>query len=373
MEKCNKMYSSICRVCLKQCKVESMVSLEEKPGRRSLITFGKVLVRFARISIDYDDILPTKICQNCKQMIQNINSFKLMCKNNDRKLRKFINLAQNDSGKYKAMICEYTMFCQYFPREGFKSTRSSPATARFQKKMDKIKTKNEKLSPVRLKSETDHESDGDYSYNIPFDDKQIEPRNDTENVDLFLDSLEKAVKTKMKHNFAVKNKQKGSSNIKNIDSMLDSIEKAVNTRIKCSNIETNTKPLYVPLKNFHCDICNRTLANRPNYNYHMQRHTNVCNATYATNKTVRRHMIAKHGIPRDKQGKITRITKDSNSINMGNRNETLIASVAVRILAVNHFVLFVIEQVGKMATGPELRKTDCRKRMWGVSFVEFSN
>lgn len=429
MEKCNKSFDSICRVCLKQNRVESMVSLQGKPGRRSLITYGKVLMRFAKISIDYDDILPTKICQNCKKMIQNINAFKLMCKNNDRKLRKCAKMADNDIEKYKEMVCEYSLFSQYFP-SGFRNI--GPTTA--PEDTGDIKTTPQE-SPADLKSEqNDDESDYDYTYNIPFDEKQIEPSNDSENVDSFLDSIENVVNTQIK----VTAQHKSSENI---DSFLDSIEKVVSARAKYSNMKTKPRPPpQGPANNFHCDICDRTLSNRFSFNYHMQRHTKylficdqcgrgfpgkvplhrhlvknhdtgpyiqckscpfkcsrrfdlneherihtgerpftcekcgltfrrraiwrnhliqhmeknipctvcnkkfhrqseltwhinschirsflflckVCNASYASNKTVRKHMLSKHGIPREKQGKILRVTKDAHIPFWQNKND----------------------------------------------------
>ncbi|KOB68070.1 Zinc finger protein 1-like protein [Operophtera brumata] len=310
MEKCDKAYNSICRVCLKQSKVEGMVSLDEKPSRRSFITFGKVLVKFARISIDYDDVLPTKICQNCRQMIQTINSFKLMCKTNDRKLRKFVNLAHNDREKYKEMICEYVMFSQYFPREGFRNTRSSPSSSSsgsYHEKIGKIKSKMEVLSPVRLKSDyqtsmNGYESDIEYySDSILLDNNKNESCN-ASNVDSFLDSIEKVMKTEMKFTNSVKTQQKHSSNnTKNIDSFIDSIEKAINMRIEYSNMKTNVKEQpKVPKKVFHCYKCNRTLANRYTYNYHMQRHTNYlyicdqCGKGFPGNEPLNRHLVKNH-------------------------------------------------------------------------------
>lgn len=280
----DKTFKTICRLCLQHDKTENMVSLIDNSGETGLSFYGATFEKLTSIPVKQNEYLPIKICKKCKRYLEEFNIFVLQSQTNDKRLSKLISfsLKQDLTGEMvKEVICQYTLFCQYFPEES-KPTSSQVSTCRFEEDMKLLTEENyseilDQTSNVKEEVNLQHEqlnqsdSDDEVLQNINTNNGRASP-NDSDNVDIFLDSIEKLVSSKMKHE---------------------------DQRRKVKKVLIRKKEV---VRNLSCNICLKTLANPATYDYHMQRHgvcryiCDQCGKGFPVLAEMTQHQVYRHGI-----------------------------------------------------------------------------
>lgn len=278
----DKTFNTICRLCLQHEKTENMVSLTDNSEETSLSFYGAIFEKLTSVSVKQNEYLPIKVCNKCKTCLEEFNVFVLQCQTNDKRLSKLISfsLKQDLTGEMvKEVICQYTLFCQYFPEES-KPTCSQASTSRFEEDMKLLTEENhteiQDHSNIKVEVDIQHitqnqsDSDDEILQNIAND--HASP-TDSDNVDIFLDSIEKLVSSKMKHD-------------------------GRRSKVKKEALRAKREPV----RNLTCNICLKTLANPATYDYHMQRHgvcrfiCDQCGKGFPVLAEMTQHQIYRHGI-----------------------------------------------------------------------------
>ncbi|OWR50857.1 hypothetical protein KGM_206570 [Danaus plexippus plexippus] len=275
METYDKIYKSICRLCLNYSVSEKMVPLIDSKNEDGLSVYGKAVLRFAKISIDKQDCLPIAMCIKCLQLLKQAIFFKFMCESNDSCLNKLIS-----TDDYKQKIVEYTMLRFYFPNENLNTKK------RVRKKEQQLKKPSEKTrNEVTLtcgKNNNDLKSVQDRLHSVQIESDCEE--NVLEKMENLIDSnvcdtieLRKPLKRKLRR------------------------KKLENKRRRMLLIQQRLSQKNTQAGNLVCGICNKVLANQHTYDHHMQRHNGCryicehCGKGFPVKTELQIHQVSKHG------------------------------------------------------------------------------
>ncbi|XP_045507053.1 fez family zinc finger protein 2-like [Colias croceus] len=281
MESYEKLYNSICRLCLKYNKSDNLVPLFDK-NSGNVNCYGKAVATFAAIVFKKEDSLPPSMCKKCLLLLKQCIYFKFTCEASDKKLRLLKSLVTEN---FMQTIVEYSLFklnnllntsdvCNNIPKQTINAKKT------------KINHLAATVKRNNINNDNQNSLDSVFSL-VQIEDLNATPKIEkkTEKPNEIIDSLDKIV---------LPNKKLCS------DKMAVRPKRKLKRRLRNRFIK-NTKNKSLDQETYNCNICNKILANQKTYENHMQRHNGCrficehCGKGFPVLAELQNHIVARHG------------------------------------------------------------------------------
>ncbi|CAG4972238.1 unnamed protein product [Colias eurytheme] len=290
MESYEKLYNSICRLCLKYNKSDNLVPLFDK-NSGNVNCYGKAVATFAAIVFKKEDSLPPSMCKKCLLLLKQCIYFKFTCESNDKRLRLLKSL---ETDNFMQTVVEYTLF------KLNNLLNTSDACNNIPKQT--INAKKTKISDLAATVERNNiKNDNQNSLDSVFSLVQIEDLNATPKIE--------------------KKSEKPNENLDSLDKLVSLNKKLCSDKMTVRPIRKlkrrlrnrfikNTKNKSLEQETYNCNICNKKLANQKTYENHMQRHNGCrficehCGKGFPVLAELQIHIVARHGTGRYLQCKL---------------------------------------------------------------------